>query len=211
MGEVIPLVPDRFTRAGELLARAFRDDPMWSGILPDSKTRSAHLVRMFTGLTKTIAVVGGVAETTPELEAAALWLPPGKELGFWAMVRSGFQMPRIAMGLPAPDRKLMVDILRQLEQRRKQLASEPHWYLLAIGVEPTHRGKGLGSALVRSGMRKADQAGTLIYLETDTTHNVAFYEHLGFEVVDEVEVVGLDVPIWLMIRCPHGADGRFEN
>ena len=77
---------------------------------------------------------------------------------------------------------------------------EPHWYLPAIGVEPEHQDRGLGSALMRAGIRRADRDGKPIYLETETEGNVGYYEHLGFEVVEEMNATGVDLPLWLMSR-----------
>ena len=99
----------------------------------------------------------------------------------------------------------MLAVLRQLDRRNTELVPEPHWYLQAVGVEPASQGKGIGSALVRAGMRRADRDNTLVYLETETESNVAYYEHLGFAVVEQIVATGLNLPIWLMIRRPPTA------
>jgi len=183
-----------------VLGRAFWEDPLWSALMSDPQTRQAKLARMFTGLVKTTAAARGVVETTPGLEAVAIWLPPGVELGWWPMVRSGMAMPRVVMGLPAQDRRRMINVLRQTEQRRRDLMPRPHWYLEAIGVEPDHQGAGLGSALVRAGIARADRDKTPVYLETETEGNVGYYEYLGFGVVDQIVATGLDLPLWMMTR-----------
>lgn len=198
--EVIPLHAKDYLAAGGTLSRAFLDDPLWSVLMSDPQTRQARLAQMFTGLAKTTAAASGVVETTPGLEAVALWLPPGKELGWWSMVRSGMSMPRFAMALPAQDRRRMIAVLRQGDQRREELMPKPHWYLEAIGVEPEHQGAGFGSALVRAGMARADRDKTPVYLETEAAGNVAYYEHLGFDVVERIVATGLNLPLWLMIR-----------
>ena len=36
---------------------------------------------------------------------------------------------------------------------------KPHYYLEYIGVEPEYQGKGVGSAILKHLMRKADEAG----------------------------------------------------
>jgi ribosomal protein S18 acetylase RimI-like enzyme len=203
---VIPLAPKDTSVAGGVLSRAFLDDPLWSALMSDPQTRQAMLAQMFTGLAKTTAAANGVAETTQGLVAVALWLGPGKELGWWSMVRSGMSMPRFVMKLPAQDRRRMMAVLRQMDQRRKELMPRPHWYLEAIGVEPQHQGAGFGSALVRAGMRRADWDKTPVYLETETEGNVGYYEHLGFEVVEQTIATGLNLPLWLMIR-PQPAGG----
>jgi GNAT superfamily N-acetyltransferase len=174
---------------------------MWQATFLDSDV-SKSLVAMFTAVTKATVAARGVAQTTSGIEAVALWLPPGKDLGFWSMVRSGFALPRFAMRLPAPDRSRMMAVLQQLEERRKTLMPNPHWYLAAIGVDPARQGAGLGSRLMRVGMALADRENAAIYLETETEANVGFYQHLGFEVVQQITALGLDLPIWLMVRHP---------
>jgi ribosomal protein S18 acetylase RimI-like enzyme len=194
------LLPKDYSAAGRVLGRAFLDDPLWSAIITDLQERQAGLSRLFTGLTKTTAAANGVTETTPGLEAVALWLPPGKKLGFWATVRSGMSLPRFVMSLSAPERRRMMGVLRQMEQRRGELMPRKHWYLEAVGVEPDHEGAGFGSALVRAGMERADTDKVPVYLETETEGNVAFYEHLGFDVVEQTVATDLNLPVWFMIR-----------
>ncbi len=196
----IPLEPKDFTVAGAVLGRAFQDDPLWSAVVSAPETRQDQLAQMFTGLVKTTTAAKGTAEATPGLEAAALWLGPGQDLGLWPMVRSGMAMARFAMKLPTADRRRMMAVLRQGEERRKELMPRPHWYLEAIGVDPQHQGAGFGSGLVRAGVRRADRDHTPVYLETETEGNVGFYEHLGFEVVEQAVAAGLDLPLWLMVR-----------
>ena len=157
---------------------------------------------MFTGLTKTTVAARGLAETARSVDAVALWLPPGKDFGFWAMVKSGFALPRFMMSLPAQHRKRMMAVLRQSDERKKELMPDRHWYLAAIGVTPERQGEGLGSTLVQSGIHRADRENAPIYLETETEGNVGFYQHLGFEVIEQITAAGLDLPLWLMTRRP---------
>ena len=200
-----PLSSSEHSRAGALLGRAFVDDPLWREIFSDPDTRPELLASMFTALTKATVAARGVAETSQELSAVALWLPPGRNVGFGAMVKSRFALPRFALALPADDRKRMLAVLSQLEERKKALMPNPHWYLAAVGVSPDRQGEGLGSALVRSGLRKADMGNVSVYLETETEDNVRFYAHLGFNVIEQVTAAGLDLPVWLMTRLPAGS------
>ena len=96
-----PLPRKGHVAAGTLLGRAFLNDPMWEAIFSDPDKRPELLISLFTGLTKTAVAAGGLAETTSGIDAVALWLPPEKDTGFWAMVKSGFALPRLVMGLPA--------------------------------------------------------------------------------------------------------------
>jgi ribosomal protein S18 acetylase RimI-like enzyme len=82
---------------------------------------------------------------------------------------------------------------------------EPHWYLLIVGVDPALQGKGLGSALVKEGLARADDTRCPCYLETSEERNLAFYERLGFVVVGTAPLGKGAPPGWAMRREPQGA------
>ena len=188
-----------YAAAGGVLGRAFATDPLWTAILGDPERRPEMLARMFTGFSKAMATQGK-AEKAADLSGVALWMPPGKELGVWAMVRSGFAISRFVMSLSSRERKLMLSTLREVDARKKALMPAPHWYIAAIGVEPERHGQGVGSALMHHGMARADRDEVPIYLETETESNVGFYRHLGFVVIEEFEPAQVSVPLWLMKR-----------
>jgi ribosomal protein S18 acetylase RimI-like enzyme len=75
---------------------------------------------------------------------------------------------------------------------------EPCWYLGTLGVDPTFRGQGVGSALLECWLAWVDRDAGAAYLETDLSANVAFYARVGFELEGEVEVLG--TRIWRMWR-----------
>eukprot|EP01041_Mallomonas_annulata_P030478 gene30478-52615_t len=56
---------------------------------------------------------------------------------------------------------------------------EPHWYLSMIGVDPSHHGQGLGSALLKAGLQRCDADGLPAYLESSNPKNVPLYERFG--------------------------------
>lgn len=200
--EVVTLEPADYATAGEVLGKAFLNDPLWTATITDPERLPQTLLDMFTSTIKTTVASEGVAETTQGMEAVAVWLPPGREINFLSILRSGLDMLRFGMSVPSQDRKRMNGVLRQLSRKKKELVPEPTWHLVAIGVDPAHQGKGFGSAMVRFGMMKADETGSPIYLETETEDNVRFYRHLGFEVLEEIEVEAVGVPMWLMKRPP---------
>jgi GNAT superfamily N-acetyltransferase len=80
---------------------------------------------------------------------------------------------------------------------------DPSWYLGTLGVDPTLHGRGVGSALLARWLERVDRERSAAYLETDVFANVGFYARSGFELVGEVEVLG--IPIWRMWRpAPSG-------
>lgn len=65
---------------------------------------------------------------------------------------------------------------------------EPVWYLPLIAVDPTHQGKGIGSALVKAALKRIDEEGLPAYLESSNPRNISLYERHGFAVTGETQV-----------------------
>lgn len=193
---------DQIDPVAGMLARAFDDDPIWSTLWPDAGRRAKQLRRMFAALARTSMAAGGYAATLDGQCGAALWLPPGRDARFSAVVRSRFAMPRMILRMSRGEARSLLSMVTLLEKRHAALVPEPHWYLWVVGVEPRLHGQGLGTLLVRDGLARADQDGTPVYLETETAGNVSYYEGLGFSVVEHLEAPGVGVPLWLMVRRP---------
>ena len=191
-----------YSRVGRVLGRAFSEDPLWSVLMPDPELRG----RMFTALARMVVAAGGIVDTAVRFEAAALWLPPGREIGFGAVVRSGFAparwVPRWLLQTPRSARKRVMALQRQVDRRRKELMPNPHWQLMVLGVDPDRQSRGLGSALVATGIERADSDRSAIYVDTSAEANVGFYEQFGFEVIEKTTVTDLDKPFWMMVRRP---------
>ena len=75
-------------------------------------------------------------------------------------------------------------------------------------LDPGLWGRGVGSELLSAWLRLVDADATPAYLETDAAGNIRFYERSGFEVVEEIRVLG--VRIWTM-RRPGAAGGRQDS
>lgn len=189
-------------QAGEVLGRAFYDTEQWAALLPDATVRGKKLRQMFAGTVKLTYAAGGVVERTAGFEAVAAWLPPGRTIGAWAMVKSGFASTGFMVTPPFPNFRRIMATLRQFDASHKSHMPDPHWYLMILGVDPVHQGSGHGSALVQSGIRKANRDNTPAYLETEKGPNTSFYEKLGFEVLSEITIEAIDIPFSLMVRQP---------
>jgi RimJ/RimL family protein N-acetyltransferase len=189
-----------------VLGRAFYNDPQWTALVPDPAIRRERLPIMFVGAAKMTHASGGSPERTAGFEAVALWLRPGRDIGARAIISSAGTSARWLLTPPVQNIRRLTRVMRQFDKKRKQLMREPHWYLMAIGVDPDHQGEGHGSALVRAGIRRADRDSNMIYLETETEQTVAFYERLGFEVLDELTIAEIGIPFSLMVRHPGAAE-----
>jgi ribosomal protein S18 acetylase RimI-like enzyme len=106
-----------------------------------------------------------------------------------AMIRTATlrRLPGIVAGLNALERKH---------------PSEPHYYLLALGVEPDLQGRGLGTKLMAPVLERCDREQVPAYLESSKERNVPLYERNGFKVTEEFVVPNGGPKIWLMWRDP---------
>ena len=78
--------------------------------------------------------------------------------------------------------------------------SEPHWYLALIAVKPEFQGRGYSSQLLKPMIKRIQNQGLPIYLETNNLKNVSLYEHFNFKVVEELMIQNTTIPHWSMIR-----------
>ncbi|MEZ7002263.1 GNAT family N-acetyltransferase [Streptomyces sp. AD55] len=85
---------------------------------------------------------------------------------------------------------------------RQHRPAEPAWFLGSVGVDPARQGQGLGTAVIRPGLRAAEKAGVPAFLETSEERNVRFYQHLGFEVTAAYPLPGGGPHTWAMTRRP---------
>ena len=195
---LVPLVAERVTQAGALLARAFHRDSLYARVIPEDGRRARLLAWIFERVVR-YALLYGRAYATPGLEGVACWLLPGQtELGIGRLVRSGLYAVPLKMGLLAYRR--FEPYVGCADALHKRHAPQPHWYLWAIGVDPPSQRRGIGSLLIEPILARADADGVACYLETDAPDNLTFYQKHGFRVVDEARVPKLDVLVWAMRR-----------
>lgn len=186
----------------QMLARAFRDDPVFRWLLTAEGSRPRRLRRYFVTELLHRALRHGeveVARVDGRVAGAAMWLPPGAPLGTEASALPGY--------LRAFGRRLVVAARFQAVAQRDHPREAPHWYLGTIGVDPVRQGQGVGAALLNSRLRRCDEEGLPAYLESSNPRNVPLYEHFGFHVTG---ALGLweDAPVVnTMWRAPQSRDG----
>ncbi|MEU0564361.1 GNAT family N-acetyltransferase [Nonomuraea sp. NPDC005983] len=170
--------------AGQVLARAFHDDPVINWMLPGGT--GAPL--MFTMLARHIhAITEAVHDEGGAMVGAALWDPPGHVPDFESAV-PGFVE---AMGERVSYGMVLDETLAAHRPR------EPHWYLAQIGTVPERQGTGLGGALMRAGLARCDSLPA--YLESSKEANLPFYERHGFAMTEKFWLPD-GPPIWGMWR-----------
>ncbi|MER6947512.1 GNAT family N-acetyltransferase [Nonomuraea sp. NPDC000554] len=80
---------------------------------------------------------------------------------------------------------------------------EPHLYLPCMGVVSGRQGAGLGSAMLRHRLERADADGLAAYLEASSPRSRALYQRHGFEDLGEPVRVADSPLLWPMWRPPH--------
>jgi ribosomal protein S18 acetylase RimI-like enzyme len=178
-----------------LLARAFTGDPVVDFLLGGDRERERRLI--FGALCRDVeraGVIEGVREGG-RLTAVAVWLPPGAHPV--PLRREARMLPSwLRLGRMHP--RAIPRLLRAMPALDGLHPHEPHWFLSLLGTEPDAQGGGLGSALVASGVRRAEVEGVPVHLDTGRSENVPWYRRFGFEVADEVRVVSGAPPTWGM-------------
>jgi ribosomal protein S18 acetylase RimI-like enzyme len=194
-----PLTFAEAPAAGALLGRAFRDNPAYRAIfrhLPDEgRARAVH--RMKCAFTD--AAVRGQ-------EAHGLWV--GDELAAASLVCAPGQYPhsvvaflRHARGAIPSGPRSLVQLLRANAYLSRMHLREPHYYLFVLGVDPSRQRQGLGRQLLHALNERADARGLPCYLETDKPTSVALYGSVGYDVLTEEDVPGVDgMHLWTMKR-----------
>ncbi|GBG37851.1 GNAT family N-acetyltransferase [Mycobacterium montefiorense] len=182
------------------LSAAFFDDPVMAWIFPESMTRTRNLFRMFAAMTRHHHLrLGGVevAHDGSRIGAAALWDPPNQwQESRWAQLAMTPAFWRVF--------GLQTGMARGIQEMMKRIhPEEPHWYLAAIGSDPSVRGQGYGQALMRSRLDRCDAEHCPAYLESSKPDNVPYYMRFGFTVTQEVPLPNGGPPLWAMWREPR--------
>jgi ribosomal protein S18 acetylase RimI-like enzyme len=200
--EAVPLALDQVRDAGEVLARAFHDEPGWSWILPCESRRVRVMPWFMEAWAKYCRKYGEAYTTTGKVEGAALWIPPGKyPQSVVRMMLSGLMLVPLKFGWTAFGR--VMASLSCYERLHKRDVPPRHWYLPTLGVDPPRQGQGIGSALLRPVLEMADTEGLFCYLETETEKNVLFYRRQGFEIAAEDDLPNGGPHFWTMRRKPR--------
>jgi ribosomal protein S18 acetylase RimI-like enzyme len=177
-------------RAAELLARAFHRGPLSTVVYADEDERVHLAPQMFEALVCYDHLFRHV-DCLAQFAAVATWLPPGDEATPEKLARAGFEdLPR-----EAPLER-MAAILGVIGSTVVEAAPERYWHLRLLGVEPACQSGGLGSALLRHGLRRAQATSCPVVLETVDVRTVPFYQRNGFEIIVEAVEPSSGLRFW---------------
>ncbi len=193
--EIKPTTRKSYNQVAQLLGNAFEDDPVsvavYKNFSPEKRNRA---LTVDFSIELLLCIRQGYPIQINEdgkVVAAAVIYPPGS-----------YPLPVVDQWLivfKSILRNGMYDIrgwLKWLDETDRNHPSESHYYLEYIGVEPGYQGKGFGSSILKHLIAIADKQGVGCYLENANPLNVNFYQHFGFEIMSEKEIIG--IPTWFM-------------
>jgi ribosomal protein S18 acetylase RimI-like enzyme len=199
--EIAPLDAPECDAAADVLARAFRDNPLNRAVIQseDADRRVRVNRHGMVALLPAALAQGRVlaARDARRVVGALIGVPPG------AFPLPPPPLPQRLRCLVGQGWRVALrwgQVFRFLEERHP---CERHWYLGTLGVDPAFQHRGVGGCLLAAWLRDVDRDGDAAYLETDLTANVDFYQRAGFALAEETEILGATV--WRMRRPPHVA------
>jgi ribosomal protein S18 acetylase RimI-like enzyme len=189
------LEPRQREEAAEVLAAAFRDNPLNRAVIGEPEARRLRCNRFGNRASLEVALAHSscrvAREDGPIRGVLVAESPASRPLPLPSV---GTQL-RCLWGQGWRVARRWNRVHFELERVRPV---EAHWYLNLLGVDPACQGRGFGSALLREWLGQVDADGAPSYLETDRRANLPFYERAGYAVVAEENFVG--VPVWRMWR-----------
>jgi ribosomal protein S18 acetylase RimI-like enzyme len=168
------------------LGRAFDADPALTYFARSDEHRARAIETIFDVAFTKLTLPFGENWITEDGFGVALWTPPNQ----WNTLGGLLAGPRLigAVGIGR-----LWSRMRALGRLQAKHPKAPHYYLFALGVDPAHQGRGLGSALLRAVLSRCDAEGACAYLEASTPMNARLYARHGFKLTEEFPM-GPDAP-----------------
>jgi GNAT superfamily N-acetyltransferase len=169
--------------AADAIAAGHANYPSFRHFFPNDELRAKILPTFFRATVRDAVPFGSVlsAWTSDRVDAVAVWLPPGRFP--WTPMRK-LRATAAFLRIMAAAPRAFMPFARFGAGVEAAHRDAPHWYLVVMSVRPERQGQGLGKALVKPILERADYDGVACRLETADPNNIPFYQRLGFSVVD---------------------------
>ena len=165
-----------------ILGHAFFDDPVMTWLMPVVGHRRARLGPVFARIIEGIHLRHDLVSAAGAGAGCAVWDPPESwRVGLLAQARVAPSMVALFGGRT-------LRLLSLLSALEKQHLHEPHYYLFAIGTDPGHQGRGIGSSLLAPMLARCDAEKKPAYLESSNRRNLPFYARHGFETIGTIDL-----------------------
>jgi len=201
-GDIVRLKKQQIGQAGEMLTRAFFDDPKLTHLIPEIAAKKELSRYLFEFELQYGMNYGDVYTTSPAVEGVAVWLPSAKsEVTFWRAFRSAGMVLQKHLGKQIMNR--LMSFSTEIDLLHKKQVHFPHYYLFFIGVDPVYQKKRVASRLITPMLSWLDIQKLPCYLNTQNEKNIGLYEHYGFEVMEQLVLPDSDIVYTAMQRNPR--------
>ena len=188
--DIVPAGVERLEDYADLLVHTFADDAIITWPFPAGDDLQ-RVRAQFVPLGRGRAEAGWLWEVQPAAGFAG-WVPPD---GAERFIEINDGCVEAVRSLTDDDGARLVKLWDWIEEH---LPEEAHWFLDHIAVAPEHQGGGVGKALIRFGLDRAERDGTCAFLETSREGNVGLYEHLGFRIEHAGDAPDGGPHLWFM-------------
>jgi GNAT superfamily N-acetyltransferase len=159
---------------------AFFHDPVWGPVFPDESRRAAQSAVMWR-VYAAAALRYPWTFVTPGVESAAVWIPPGGEE---LTAEEARRLSELIGQVAGPEAAAAAS---EIEERFAAAhPAGPFFHLTILATHASHRGKGLGMALLAETLTRVDALGAAAYLESTNPVNNERYQNAGFEPRAEI-------------------------
>jgi ribosomal protein S18 acetylase RimI-like enzyme len=195
--KIVRLQRSQFDQVSEVVGNAFMNDPVINYVTSGSNQKLGML-RTFCSAVIRYCQPYDHTYTTQNGQGVAAWIPPGNpSTNVLRLMQSGMYKLPFQLGIQGTWRFWQ---LLEIDHYRQQDMTEPHWYLMLLGVSPTAQGKGIGSSLLQPVLEQADRDRLPCYLETSTESAVRFYQKHGFQILRTGKINSNAPQFWTMKR-----------
>lgn len=189
-------------KAVEVFTRAFNNDPLTDYMFQNDKKRIESLRHYFRFRITYGILFGEVYAPSQKIEGVAIWFKSEKyKMTIPKLLRAG--AIKLFLKIKKETRKRMIPIGDFTTNLHSKYDKSQHWYLDNIGIDPEFQGKGYGSVLIRSMLKRIDSEQLPCLLETQTPTNVQIYQRYGFEIIMKEVIPDTNILHWIMIRQPQ--------
>ena len=197
--EITSLPPDQIKKASQVLAASFYDYPMFTFYFPNPTRRKRYLPWYFRNILTTAHRYGEIYATN-DVSGVIFTLPPEhNKISIWEYAQNGFLFSPIILGFRNYVRSMACEGFVD-ETHEKLMKLRPHYYLWGVGVDPDRKKTGIGYALIKTVLDKADREKVPVYLETHLEANVPYYQKYHFSLIKSATIPKYNLPFWCMLR-----------
>jgi len=183
-----------------ILGRAYCEEPHVTFVIRDERPR-LRLLSGFFRVAIDASQLRGEVHSAHRANGVALWIGPGSGLTIGRTMGSGF--PSISRQLGWASLRLCIKLGLHLDKAHQRLIQGRHWYLLALGVEPSVEKERLCTTLLEPVLSRADAECLPCYAETFNPKDLSFYKRLGFRIAGSRKIGRSGPDFWALIRAPQ--------